>query len=484
MSIVQKMSKKIISNKSKEAPSPNTSLSRDIKMYQPNKEMHDTHRATLAKVFRLNIDCFDEVFDYLSIADLSLLGQTCDRMHKICANYFHENCSAFELQAKYNGMYLDCCKNGCKVNGIEKFVEKLSIRTNGIINFQNAAKTFRYIETIGNKTLRKLQFSFIQLTGRDIECIKDILSNIETVVIEQCKMNEKFYEQFPEVCQNLRHLYVERFQCNRNVVKRNGNEWLLRSWPKLEHFGWTPTGDAQIIDELTIFFQLNSKLKSFSTDLRTLWTNRDAIMQSNVQLDELTVEVFGWQLPNGDFAQHFLNEMYDCGFFKRLHLHATFFDEAHDFEQVALTKGLEALRCPNLIDGLLLSKFIGLKELRIGLSSPVRNMDILAKCLVNLERLHIRYAAMDDFLPFICHSPKLKFIKIDAVKDLTDFNSKLDLNAMERERMKLTWARKVRIYIDECVYLATKWAYGMHEFSLVEIKRAHSNEWSNHFEYY
>lgn len=455
----------------------------ETKNRHQNKRKNDSSKEALAKVFKLNIDCFDEVFGYLSMRDLVCLGQTCSRMQKIVRNYFEENLSAFDLHAKHNGLYLDCCKNGCKVAGVEPFIQKLSIRTNGIIDFVNASKIFRYIGANANKSLQKLQISFVQLTGREIECIKDTLGNVKTVVIEQCRMNGKFYAEFPMICRNLRHLYVEKFQCNRNVVKRSGNEWLLRQWPKLLHLGWTQTDDGQKVDEFKRFFELNPNVRSFSTDLSTLWTNRDAILQSNVRLDELTVEIFSWGLPNGDFAHNFLNELYDIGVYRRLHLHATFC-EPHHLEQMVLVKGLEALRYPNLTDGMLLSKCIHLKELRIGMISPLPNIDILAKSLVNLKRLHIRYAATDDFLPFIYHSPKLKSVKIDIVGNRNDFNSLLDLVAMENERKKLKWARKVRIYIDECVYLATKWVYGTTNFRFIEVKRAHSREWSNHFEYY
>lgn len=44
-------------------------------------------------IFKLTIDCFDEIFDYLSLQDLSSFGQTCKAMQIV-------SLSKFEIDSK------------------------------------------------------------------------------------------------------------------------------------------------------------------------------------------------------------------------------------------------------------------------------------------------------------------------------------------------------------------------------------------------
>lgn len=441
-----------------------------------------------SKMFNLNFDCFEELFDYLSLKDLHSLGQTCKQMQRIVGVYFRENFSSLDLRCKHNGLYLDCCRNGCKVKGLDDFIQKLSIRMTPFtagLEFENGYKIFRYAGAKCNKFLKKIQLSYIQLTGRDIDCIEEILINVETVAIELCRMNRKFYDKFPKICLNLKRLYVTNFACNRNVLKRTGNEWLLRHWPNLEHLGWTQSGNNYQILELKTFFELNPNVKSFSTDFDCLFASRQQIFESNIKLDELTVEIFDWDMLAGNGINEFFNELYACGIYKRLHIHSDFYDEhQHHLMELDAIKGLEALRHSNLVDGMNFPKLPNLKELRISFKSYSPNVDVLARNLENLERLHMRFAAIEYLLPFIYNSVKLKEVKIDAVRTEENANYALDLIKMNNERCKLLHARKVTIYIDEKVYLATKWSNDTTDLNLIQIKRAYSHEWSNYFEYY
>lgn len=55
------------------------------------------------QMFRLNIDCFDEIFDYLSMEDLYSLGETCTRMQQIAGQYFkshYSNATTFSMAHK------------------------------------------------------------------------------------------------------------------------------------------------------------------------------------------------------------------------------------------------------------------------------------------------------------------------------------------------------------------------------------------------
>lgn len=42
-------------------------------------------------IFKLNVDCFEEIFDYLSLGDLASFGRTCKRMQQVAGHWFREN---------------------------------------------------------------------------------------------------------------------------------------------------------------------------------------------------------------------------------------------------------------------------------------------------------------------------------------------------------------------------------------------------------
>lgn len=230
--------------------------------------------------------------------------------------------------------------------------------------FENGYKMFRFAGANCNKFLKKIQICFVQLTGRDLDCMEEILRNVETVAIEFCRMNRKFYEKFPLVIAgNLKRLYVSNFECNRNVLRRIGSEWLLRNWPKLEHFGWTQSANDYRIDELKAFFDLNPNICSFSTSFDCLWASRHLIFQSNARLDELTVEIFDWERTTGQRINDFFNELHARGFYKRLHLHSSFYDEQHqNLMELGSIHGLEALRHLSLVDASIFHTWINSKS--------------------------------------------------------------------------------------------------------------------------
>lgn len=430
-------------------------------------------------IFSLNLDCFEELFALLPIRDLNVLSQTCTKMQLIVGYYMRENLSAFELFGRHDGFYLPfCCPKGCKALGFEEIIQNLTINCDGLHDFENAAKRFHYVGTNCNKNLKKIQFNYLQLTGREIQSIKDILINIETVVIYECRMNRTFYERFPAICGNLKYLHIEPFISNRNVVKRSGNQWLLRNWPKLEHMGWIQNEKAYKIDEIGTFFKLNPNIRSFSTKLNCLWASQQSIIESNVKLDELTVIVDHWQLADANF----LNELYVRGFYKRLRLFAKF--KSEHLNQVVSIKGFEALRHPCVDDGTHLSNLTMLKELRMGYSPPLPNWNILPECLEHLERIHLRVTDFNVFLPFIYRSRNLKEAKFDIILNDDHSGFVRDLPRINNERKKIQGARKVTIYIDQMVYLATKWKYGNTDFGSIEIKHAHGHEWAGHVQYY
>lgn len=57
------------------------------------------------KLFLLNNDCFDEIFEYLCVEDLHSFGQTCKWMNKVAGEYFKQNHSSARKYFKKDGIY-------------------------------------------------------------------------------------------------------------------------------------------------------------------------------------------------------------------------------------------------------------------------------------------------------------------------------------------------------------------------------------------
>lgn len=53
----------------------------------------DVNNASTSSIFTLTVDCFDEIFDYLTLEDLCSFGQTCRKSQQIAGNYFKSNYS-------------------------------------------------------------------------------------------------------------------------------------------------------------------------------------------------------------------------------------------------------------------------------------------------------------------------------------------------------------------------------------------------------
>lgn len=66
---------------------------------------------------------------------------------------------------------------------------------------------------------------------------------------------------------------------------------MFGKYPKLEHFHWSRTmhGTA-VMNELKTFFERNSHVRSFGTDIISLSINQRLFIDSKIKLDDLTIE--------------------------------------------------------------------------------------------------------------------------------------------------------------------------------------------------
>lgn len=169
-----------------------------------------------------------------------------------------------------------------------------------------------------------------------------------------------------------------------------------------------------------------------------------------------------------------LKTLYSNGWYKALRVlydgnEASFIDEL-----VPCSAPLEALFI--CVFHTNLCHFVGLKELQFFDFQKDINLDLIAKSLVNLERLLIG-GAVERMVPFLRHSKNLKFIGFpDYWKHCESAGI---LHKLNEARKMSSSKSKVQIGVNEDSYMATKWMVKDMNFGSIEI--VHMNDPKNHF---
>lgn len=392
----------------------------------------------VARIFNLNVDCFEELFEWLSLADLKSLRLTCRRFRTI-VNYC--------IKTNYPSIRL-----GYGHVEIFDWTELCHIYTEFItaIHFSNRC-TFR----------------------NDFIKIKGMLSQVESIKVKKDQISGEFYGNFLKFCNNLKYLSISDIY-DKSIIGVD-NRWLLRSYPTLEHIEIIENSFeiGQEIFELKTFFQLNQTVQSFTTTVQFLQRNGNCLKESNVKLENLTI------FCNKPFEQianllHELQQERECGerFYKQLNLYGSYSTIVTD--NLTSVHALEKLDYAR-VDCLLLPPLYDLKEFGIGKVEKTANLISLAKSFINVERIYIGEGTLKDVTAFICHSPKVKHIKIDRLNGGFRFNIRsINLNELNKERIKLIGAKMIRIYVAEEFFVFMKWSGFEQNFNLVEMKRTAS----------
>lgn len=423
-----------------------------------------------SEMFILNVDCFDEIFEYLSLKDLYAFGCTCKTLQQIAGEYFRRNYKSAEKFSGKNGIYT------VYVYSDSEGVKSERTQTAGFNRFVNYISCYyenheplRYIDLHADEftSINHIYLVCLELNAAKIRYLRKILSKVEIVQLRQCTMYGDFYEMFLKFCGNLKQIYIQ--DDLGDILDENGNPWLHRHYPTLEYLQLTPRYSFKI-NELSAFFQRNESIRCFSTSLRCLWENRDELLKCEATLDSLEILIldkYHRHMIKMHSAYSLLNQLFDRGFYKRLHLHVKRIDETCS-EQLVSLNGLERLSIVQF------SGFNGLrslKELNVDGSVKSKDIEILATNLVNLECLSIGNINCNDLLPFMRDTAKLKKVRANNIEGV------LDLVAFDKERNKLCGARKVTIYVPDNSFLATKWSTpnGNTNLGFIELKRLTSH---------
>lgn len=410
-------------------------------------------------IFKLNVDCFEELFDYLTLQELHSLGQTCTKMHHIIGYFFRQNYKLALFEWCSGGVTYD----GEKLNGFIEFIHtlKLIIQNDELEDFARTAPKF--------KSLKELHL--VLYSSCKFECIEELLENIETIKIRTySNFGEAIGKTF-EFLPNLKRLYLGADYCG---IFSN---CLRQKYPKLEHFqinGPIPTAET-----LRTFFEQNPTIRSVGIECENIWDCRGWIAESNVKLDELTLEIrdqFNITIDKHIIGfSTFLNLLYERGFYKRLHIKSDF---CCDFvEKLA----------PLL--HVTITRILGYPFENINIRELFLEIVFHSNCnferytnVMTFERIEFTCTEFDCILPLFSKSKTLKEIKIRGFFDWENF----DFEKLMAERKKLIGASKVTFFIPNKIYNKIKWTMkGRTDFELVKIKRVDFVEWfsSNYWQY-
>ncbi|XP_031633813.1 uncharacterized protein LOC116347378 [Contarinia nasturtii] len=440
------------------------------------------------KIFKLNIDCYDEIFEYLGVKDLHSFGQTCKRMNKVAGEYFKQNHSSAEKFCEKDGIYtVYSDKDGVideriQTSGFNKFMPCISI--NYRYDSTRSWGPLKYIESHISEfeSTKHIYLSKLCIYNETVKHFKQFLPQLEILQHRNCGMIGDFYDLILKHCMNLREIYFQN-----SAADINGKlNWLLQEYPKLERLELIPHECYQC-EELRNFFVRNPNVQRFSTTRKFLWNNSDIFLNSNAKLDIFELKGFyystrPWQMSK--FPVELLNQLHKQGFYKRLYIYTNWVDDAFSTALASL-KGLELLSVRRLSKSNNLAQLTNLRELILKCGSSATDgamdMGILANGLTKLERLYIKKGTIDDIMPFIRRSPKLN--KIKFIPPHFWMRGNFNLTMLNEERAKLAGARKIIFYTRDDVFLATKWTTrnGDTNLSHIEIRRSDSLEWNHHY---
>lgn len=468
----------------------------------------EENSSSSADIFSLNLDCFEKVFDYLTLKDLVAVFNSCKRMQPIAGHCFKLNYASVVVDCRFGAIFYQH-----KLNSFSPYVRKLMV--NSKVYFQwhhrdpfynsddyhrwNAlylarknefrfpgpvdANSVALIQSHRFDSIEEIELKRLELTN-SMKCIKEILERVEVVKLTRCTLDGEFHDDFLVFCKQMKRLCFEWLQSDVSIIGVNNN-WLQRSYPKLEQLEIVAGSSDSVVPNLAKFLQQNPNIKTFAADDGLIRSNAESMLNGEVKLNVLAVHLK--ESPKNLYD--LLDKLYERGFYERLHLYCIRVNQEF-INGIASAKGLVKLYVSSVQEAIDFSSFTGLNELCVPNGRDILNLKQTATSLVNLRQLHFTHRAKySQISTFIEHSAKLTKIKVNQLirerrLPPTCFNGNvINLGEWNDKRKQLNDPRKVSIFVAETVYLATKCKLNENNFDLVELKREESSKWSHEFGY-
>lgn len=419
-----------------------------------------------ADILKLNIDCLGEVFDYLPLKDLLSVGRTCKRLQQVVGHIYRQNYSGLDVNCSSRGIFVD---RRFQIDYLAPFIEKMDIYYDG---------AFRYFLKVHTnlRRLKQLRIGHVKMNASDMRKIKEVLGRLEHLHLDDCNLKGSLHENMLVFCPKLKHLGVFSYP-GPSAIVGNGNDWLLQKYTTLESFELTLGSFYRKrkfkIDELKTFLEQHSSIHTLTTTPHTLYDNRGSLLSANVQFNELIIRNhIGEHIDNIEMCMPFFTELHERGFYKRL----AFLDVWRGGYE-AIIEGMASLKAIVKVyalseDKLNLRGFQNVEKLYCYSNDTIGDFKAMVTSLKKLQCIGFTVTNYYHVEFLISHAANIK--KIVVYANIKDSDCVIDLVALNKRRAELTAPQKISLFVEENVYLATKWALNETNFEFIRLMRRDS----------
>lgn len=197
------------------------------------------------------------------------------------------------------------------------------------------------------------------------------------------------------------------------------------------------------IPGLRTFVERNHGLQKLSTRSKMSSQKINAMLDAKIELQNFTVNLCVCDVKTISLR---LNQLYDRGFYQSLSIDTkAWYHFKQNINQISALENLRLNLFRREIDPSTSLDYSGTST-----AFPI-DLHSTAKSFVNLKRLYFHRIESWIIEPFIQYSAKLKAIKIRYLG-----GKLVDLSKLNKKQEHLFGARKVTVYLEESVFLATK----------------------------
>lgn len=434
---------------------------------------------SLSGILKLPVDCFEEVFDYLSLKDLLMISQTCKRLQRIAGHCIKQTYPELDLATSTNyysptEVYLHWDLKRIEITHLLPYIKKLRIRDQMI--------SLRHMQS-----LRQIDigYSWDAYVNYRFDHMSQNLGNIEHVKLKCCA-HYNVYEAILKFCPKLKKLQMI-YNLNEAIEHGINNNWMCQKYPELTHFEYdhrhrnADAASESQLNALKVFFKQNPKIMVFS-----IWYQNLNGLMENGALNELKLQVLAVEYEHSSMKKtekmvSQLNKLHEDGVYQHLYIGLRY---AKEYQM----NGWDSCIIP--FKGLLALKNLYLYTCDTNITLNFSNLELLHVFAINiskfedeawlsnltrLKRIELQQATSSD-ISTVARIASLKeivvhfFVRNEGGK----CDDALDLLALNTQRSTLPFARKITIFLEERVYLRTKWTMYV-EYNMIEIKRLQSH---------
>lgn len=394
-------------------------------------------------------DCCDEILRRLPLDDLCALSRTSTLLHKLCSKQFRKEYPSKVMSIKgvcgdgtlakgpCNEKYIQCFDKSIQsIISEGAFFGQMTAQLQAVKEFYNQnEQTKGIVKQVRFHLWRKLEYS-------DGAVLADVLKFVETIIFDNVLSMYNAYESILQHAPNLKHLLIQDYS---SLGKPN--DWMRKSYPKLETFQWCPFSYADV-DGIQSLLELNPNIQRFSLVLSDIFVIR-TLMAKNVKIHELLF--FPKEKPKVTPHRYKLEFLEELCAVQNVDLHLFIVGTTLNLDVIKThVVGLyvrEHLK-KRSIDTM--STFEHLRFLRIGVKyMPVDCEKIIAN-MPNLEEVYIDdidgnfNKIQRNLVTFVGRLAKLTKVHLEGKGDTI---KKINFVVVNREHMKGKGAGHLKVYI-------------------------------------